>query len=94
MSYAPGDDGKVGWSHAGAHEKDNVLMPGLPVVHHLLLEQLQVILVVAVNFHETNSHFTMPPPLMHLPPTTLEVTKSNVSGMLEPNIGTYFCTRI
>ncbi len=51
MSHAavPGDDGEVGWSHAGTHEQDNVLVPGLPVVHHLLLEELQVILVVAIN---------------------------------------------
>lgn len=69
---APGNDGEVGGSHAGAHEQDNVLVPGLPVVHHLLLKELQVILVVAVNLQQANGHFTMPATLVHLPPATLE----------------------
>lgn len=46
---APGDDGEMGRRHAGAHEQNNVLMSGLPVVHHLLFKELQVILVVAVD---------------------------------------------
>lgn len=49
LETVPGDDGKVGRSHAGAHEQDDILVPGLPVVHHLLLEELQVILVVTIN---------------------------------------------
>lgn len=53
MTYAavPSNDGEVWWSHAGAHKEDDILMSGLPVVHHLLLEELQVILVVAINLH-------------------------------------------
>lgn len=71
-SALPCDDGEVGWGHAGAHEKDNIFVPGLPVVHHLLLEELQVILVVAVNLQKANGHLAMPATLVHLPPATLE----------------------
>lgn len=67
----PGDDGEVRRSHAGAHEQDDVLVPGLPVVHHLLLEELQVILVVAVDLQQADGHLAVPATLMHLPPATL-----------------------
>lgn len=72
---APGDDGEVGRSHAGTHEQDNVLMPGLPVVHHLLLKELQVILVIAVDLQQANGHLTMPAAFMHLPPAPLDSHK-------------------
>lgn len=57
--------------HAGAHEQDNVLMPGLPVVHHLLLKELEVILVVAVHLQQADGHLPVPAAFMHLPPATL-----------------------
>lgn len=69
---APGDDGEVRRRHAGPHEQNNVLMSGLPVVHHLLLKELQVILVVAVNLQQTNGDLAVPAAFMHLPPTTLD----------------------
>lgn len=70
---APGDDGEVRRRHAGAHEQDDVLMPGLPVVHHLLLKELEVILVVAVHLQQANGHLAVPAAFMHLPPATLDV---------------------
>lgn len=68
---APGDDGEVGRRHAGAHEQNDVLMAGLPVVHHLLFKELQVILVVAVDLQQTNGDLAVPAAFVHLPPTTL-----------------------
>lgn len=46
---APGNYSEVGRSHAGAHKQYDVLVSGLSVVHHLLLEEFQVVLVVAIN---------------------------------------------
>lgn len=68
---APGDDGEVRRHHAGTHEQDDVLVPRLSVVHHLLLEELQVVLVVAVNFQQADRHLAVPAALVHLPPATL-----------------------
>ncbi len=65
----------MGRSHAGTHEQDNVLMPGLPVVHHLLLKELQVIWVGPVNLQEANGNLTVPATLVYLPPSTLNKHK-------------------
>lgn len=61
----------MGRGHAGTHEQDHVLMSGLSVVHHLLLEQLQVLLVVTINFQQADGHLAVPATLVHLPPATL-----------------------
>jgi len=68
---SPGDDGEVGRSHASPHEEDHVLVPGLSVVHHLLFEELQVVLVVAVDLEEPDGYLAVPPPLMHSAPAAL-----------------------
>lgn len=71
----PCDNGKVRWGHAGAHEQDDVLMSGLPVVHHLLLKKFQVLLVIAVHLHKANGYLAMPATPEHLSPTALESRK-------------------
>lgn len=68
----PGDDSQVGRSHAGAHKEDHVLMPGLPVVHDLLLKELQMVLVVPVDLQESDGHLAMPPALVHFAPAALD----------------------
>lgn len=55
--------------HAGPHKQHNVLMPRLSIVHHLLLEELQVLLVVSVNLQQANGHLSVPPASAHLPPS-------------------------
>jgi hypothetical protein len=67
----PGDNGQVRWVHAGPHEEHHVLMPRLPVVHHLFLEQLQVVLIVAVHLQQPNGHLAMPTASVHPAPATL-----------------------
>lgn len=46
-------------------------MPGLSVVHHLLLEELQMVLVVAIDLEESDGHLAVPPPLVHSAPAAL-----------------------
>lgn len=46
-------------------------MPRLPVVHHLLLEELQVLLVVPVHLQQADGHLAVPAALVHLPPAAL-----------------------
>lgn len=69
---APGDDSEVGRSHAGTHEQHHILVPGLSVVHHLLLEEFQVVLVVAVDLQQADGDLAVPAALVHLPPAALE----------------------
>ncbi|TNN86803.1 hypothetical protein EYF80_002986 [Liparis tanakae] len=51
------------------------LLPGLILrtisVHHLLFEELQVVLVVAVDLQEPDGDLAVPPPLMHSAPAAL-----------------------
>ena len=68
---SPGDDGQVGRGHAGAHEEHHVLVARLPVVHHLLLEELQVVLVVPVHLQQADGHLAVPAPLVDFPPAAL-----------------------
>lgn len=46
-------------------------MPRLPVVHHLFLEELQVVLVVAVHLQQANGHLAMPAAAVHPAPAAL-----------------------
>lgn len=57
--------------HAGSHEQHHVLVPGLPVVHHLLLEELEMILVVAVDLQQPDGHLPVPLALVDLAPAAL-----------------------
>lgn len=74
-SILPCDDGQMWGGHAGAHEEDHVLVPGLPVVHHFLLEELQVVLVVPVNLEQTDGDLPVPPTLVHPTPAALAPAK-------------------
>ena len=74
--HSPGDDGQVGRGHAGAHEQHYVLVARLPVVHHLLLEELQVVLVVAVHLQQADGHLAVPAALVDLPPAALRSTQT------------------
>lgn len=82
--FSPGDDGEVGRSHAGPHEEDHILVPGLPVVHHLLFKELQVVLIVPIDLQESDGHLAVPPALVHFAPAALRETnnfsKSTFSG--------------
>ena len=40
----------------------------MPVVHHLLLEQLQVVLVVAVHLQQADGHLAVPAAAVHPAP--------------------------
>lgn len=74
LRLSPGDDGQMWWSHTSPHEEDHILMPGLPVVHHFLLEELQMILVVPINLQKSDSYLAVPPTLVHFAPAALRVT--------------------
>lgn len=67
----PGDDGQVRRVHAGPHEEHHVLVPRLPVVHHLLFEQLQVVLVVAIHLQQADGHLAVPAAAVHPAPAAL-----------------------
>lgn len=67
----PGDDGKVGRAHAGSHEEHHVLVPGLPVRHHLSLEGLQLVFVVPLDVDEADGHLPVPAPVKDLPEAAL-----------------------
>lgn len=80
--FLPCDDGQVGRSHAGAHEEDHVLMPGLPVVHHFLLEELQMVLVVPIDLQQADGDLAVPPALVHPTPAALEASGHLMRGPL------------
>lgn len=61
----------MGWSHAGPHEEDHILVPGLSVVHHLLFKELQMVLIVPVNLKQSDGYLAVPPTLMHFAPAAL-----------------------
>lgn len=75
-AFSPCDDGQMWRSHAGSHEEDHVLMPGLPVVHHFLFEELQVVLIVPVDLEQTDGDLAVPPTLVHPTPAALEPAKT------------------
>lgn len=62
----PSDDGEVGRAHAGPHEQHHVLVPRLPVGHHLPLEGLQLVLVVPLDVDEAYGHLAVPATMEHL----------------------------
>jgi len=67
----PGDDGEVGRAHASSHEEHHILVPGLPVRHHLPLEGLQLVLIVPLNVDEADGHLPVPAPVKDLPEAAL-----------------------
>lgn len=58
-------------AHAGAHEQYHVLMPRLPVGHHLPLEGLELLLVVPLDVDQPDGHLAMPAAVVHLPEAAL-----------------------
>lgn len=75
--FSPGDNGQVGWSHAGSHKEDHILMPGLSVVHHLLFKELQVVLIVPIDLKKPDGHLAVPPALVHFSPAALDKQNTN-----------------
>lgn len=67
----PGDDGEVRGAHAGPHEEHHVLVPRLPVGHHLPLEGLQLVLVVPLDVDEADGHLPVPAAVEDLPEAAL-----------------------
>lgn len=63
---SPGDDGKVRRTHAGPHEQHHVLVPSVAVGHHLTLEGLELILIVALDVNEADGHLAVPAAVEHL----------------------------
>jgi len=78
----PGDDGKVGWSHAGSHEEDHILMSGLSVVHHLLFKELQMVLIVPIDLKKSDGNLSVPPTLVDFTPAALD--KQNPEAQYKP----------
>lgn len=54
------------WAHAGAHEKHHILVPSVAVRHHLPLEGLQLVLVVALDIDQADGHLAVPAPVENL----------------------------
>ena len=81
----PGDDGEVGRAHAGSHEEHHVLVPGLPVRHHLPLEGLQLVLVVPLDVDEADGHLPVPAPMKDLPEAALADELANLK-LLEGDV--------
>lgn len=64
-SSSPGDDGQVWRAHAGAHEQHHVLVASVAVGHHLALEGLELVLVVALNVDQADGHLAVPASVEH-----------------------------
>lgn len=88
----PRDDGQMGWSHAGTHEEHHILMPGLPVVHHFLFEELQMVLIVPVNLKQTDGDLAVPPTLVHPTPAALAPIKHLIQGPLLTHTCEFMCS--
>lgn len=58
-------------THAGAHKQHHVLVPSVAVGHHLALEGLELVLVVALNVDEADGHLAVPAPVENLAEATL-----------------------
>lgn len=69
--YVPGDDGQVRRTHAGAHKQHHVLVPSVAVGHHLSLEGLELVLIVALDVDEADGHLAVPAPVENLAEATL-----------------------
>lgn len=63
---SPCDDGQVWRTHAGAHKQHHILVPSVAVGHHLTLKGLQLLLIVALNVNEADSHLAVPTAVEHL----------------------------
>lgn len=81
----PGNDGEMRRGHASSHEEDDVLVARLSVVHHLLLEELQVVLVVSVDLQESDGHLSVPAAAMDPTPATLPDELAEIQ-LLEGNV--------
>lgn len=59
-NFLPGDDGQMWRAHTRPHEQHDILMTRVPVGHHLALEGLQLVLVVALDVNQANGHLAVP----------------------------------
>ena len=62
----PGDDGQMWWTHARPHEQHHVLVARVAVRHHLALEGLELVLVVALDVDQADGHLAVPATVEHL----------------------------
>lgn len=62
---SPGDDGQVRRAHARAHEQHHVLVAGVSISHHLALEGLELVLVVALDVDQADGHLAVPAAVEH-----------------------------
>lgn len=54
------------WTHAGAHEQHHVLVARVAVGHHLALEGLELVLVVALDVDQADGDLAVPAPVENL----------------------------
>lgn len=54
------------WVHARTHEQHHVLVARVPVRHHLALEGLELVLIVALDVDEAYRHLAMPAAVVDL----------------------------
>lgn len=47
-------------AHAGPHEQHHILVASVAVGHHLTLEGLELVLVVALDVDQADGHLTVP----------------------------------
>lgn len=50
-------------AHAGPHEQHHILVASVAVGHHLTLEGLELVLVVALDVDQADGHLTVPAPV-------------------------------
>lgn len=62
---SPGDDCQVWRAHAGPHEQHHVLVASVAVRHHLTLEGLELVLVVALDVDQADGHLAVPASVEH-----------------------------
>lgn len=57
---SPGDDGQMWWAHARPHKQHHILVTRVAVRHHLTLEGLELVLVVALDVNQADGHLAVP----------------------------------
>lgn len=67
----PGDDGQMWWAHARPHKQHHILMTGVAVRHHLTLEGLELVLIVALDVNQADGHLAVPASVENLTEASL-----------------------
>lgn len=71
LKSIPGDNGQMWWAHAGPHKQHHILVPSVAVGHHLALESLELVLVVALDVDQADGHLTVPTSVENLAEASL-----------------------